>query len=232
MKLSNYKNTLLSKKDKRILIIEDVLALITLFSLVVIALETVPDAKEYISILKTIEYVVVGIFTVEYVARISFAKNPFKYIFSFYGVVDLISILPTLVGLGGFVFLKSLRVIRISRSLRMLRVFKFSEVAHDIDAREKKESEINFFLYIKSLLLFTVFFGSLIYIAEFNYGELHMLPDALAWSFKLLVGVTPLQEPQTIFGEAVKVANIFSGFLLLGVLVYIIRSKILEKFSR
>jgi voltage-gated potassium channel len=222
----------MTKKDKKILIIEDILALITLISLVTIAMETVPDAREFLPLFKTIEYVVVGIFTLEYVVRIMTAKNPFKYIFSFYGVVDLLSILPTLIGVGGLVFLKSLRILRISRLFRMLRVFKFSEVANDIESREKKESEIDFFFYIKSLITLTVVFGGLVHIFEFHNNPLATLPESMLWAFKLLVGVTPLVQTYTVAGEAIKVATMFGGFMLLAVLIYIIRTFILDRFSR
>jgi voltage-gated potassium channel len=221
----------MTKKDKKILIIEDILALITLISLVTIAMETVPDAREFLPLFKTIEYVVVGIFTLEYVARIMTAKNPFKYIFSFYGVVDLLSILPTLIGVGGLVFLKSLRILRISRLFRMLRVFKFSEVANDIESREKKESEIDFFFYIKSLITLTVIFGGLVHIFEFHNNPLATLPESMLWAFKLLVGVTPLVQTYTVAGEAIKVATMFGGFMLLAVLIYIIRTFISKRFS-
>ena len=222
----------MTKKDKKILIIEDMLALITLISLVTIAMETVPDTREFLPLFKTIEYVVVGIFTLEYVVRIMTAKNPFKYIFSFYGVVDLLSILPTLIGVGGLVFLKSLRILRISRLFRMLRVFKFSEVANDIESREKKESEIDFFFYIKSLITLTVIFGGLVHIFEFHNNPLATLPESMLWAFKLLVGVTPLVQTYTVAGEAIKVATMFGGFMLLAVLIYIVRTFISERFSR
>ncbi len=219
-------------RDKIILIIEDILALITLISLIVIAFETIPSAKEYLPLFQTIEYIVVAIFTLEYITRIMTAKNPFAYIFSFYGVVDLISVLPTLVGAGGFVYLKSLRIIRISRSLRMLRVFKFAEVADDINAREKKEREIGFFFYLQSLVIFTVIFGVLMYIVEFNHYALITLPDSLLWALTLLVGMTPVIEPTMLVGEAIKIGAMVAGFMLFGVLVYIVRNVIANKFTR
>ncbi len=220
----------MTKKEKRILIVEDILALITLVSLVSIAMETVPDAKSYLPIFQNIEYFVVGIFTAEYIIRIISARNPFKYIFSFYGVVDLISILPTLIGVGGFVFLKSLRVIRISRLFRMLRVFKFSEVAKDIDKREEKESKIDFFFYVKSLITLTVIFGGLVHIFEFHNNPLATLPQSLLWAFKLLIGITPLAETYTVTGEAIKISAMFSGFMLLAILIYVIRACVIDKF--
>lgn len=220
----------MTKKEKRILIVEDILALITLVSLVSIAMETVPDAKAYSPIFQNIEYFVVGIFTAEYIIRIISARNPFKYIFSFYGVVDLISILPTLIGVGGFVFLKSLRIIRISRLFRMLRVFKFSEVAKDIETREEKETKIDFFFYVKSLITLTVIFGGLIHMFEFHNNPLATLPQSLLWAFKLLIGMTPLAETYTVTGEAIKIGAMFSGFMLLAVLIYVIRACVIDKF--
>jgi voltage-gated potassium channel len=219
-------------KNKLILIAEDFLALVTVFSLASIAAETVPDLREYSNIFHKIEIAVVSIFVIEYIVRLLTSKHKIKYIFSFYGIADILSILPTLLGFGNFVFLKSLRVIRISRLFRMLRVFKFSQVANDIESRLKKEQEIDFFFYFKALFTFTVLFGGLIYIFEFHNYPLADLPKSFNWAFQLLLGITPLVEPYTIAGEVVEIMTKFAGFILLALLIYLLREFIMKTFYK
>lgn len=215
-----------------VLIIEDILALVTLVSLVAIASETVPDMRPYQHILQKIEFWAVIIFSVEYLVRIFSARKKLKYIFSFYGLVDLLSIAPTILGFGNLVWLKSLRIIRISRLFRMLRVFKFSEVAKDIETREKKESKISFFFYVRALVTMTVVLGGLMHIFENHNNPLSSLPKTFNWAFKVLLGGTPLIETYTTAGEVILILGRFTGFILIALLVYIIRSWIMKKFYR
>jgi voltage-gated potassium channel len=220
------------KNKTLILIVEDVLALITLVSLVSIAAETVPSLKDYSFVFEKIEFWTVIIFSIEYLVRIFSAKRKLKYIFSFYGLVDLLSIAPTILGFGNLVWLKSFRIIRISRLFRMLRVFKFSEVAHDIQSRERKESRLNLFSYIRALFTLTVVFGGLMHIFESHNNPLSTLPKTIAWALKVLVGGTPLIETYTMAGQAVLITARFSGFILIALFVFIIRNWIMNKYYR
>jgi voltage-gated potassium channel len=217
------------KINKTKLIIEDILALITVFSLFMIALETVPNLESYKSVFYKIEVFVVIIFSIEYIVRIITAKNKFAYIFSFYGIADLLSVLPTLLGLGNFVFLKTLRLIRISRLFRMINIYNLSRMAESAEKRTSVEENINFFFYLKSIIALTFFLGGLMYIFEFGTPGFESLPENFKWAFQMLVGWTPITSPETITGEALKMTTKISGFLMLAMLVYVIREGIIEK---
>lgn len=226
-KFSKYK--MQEKITKKNLIIEDILALVTVFSLFMIALETVPGLESYKNTFFKIEVAVVIIFSIEYIVRIITAKNKFAYIFSFYGIADLLSILPTLLGLGNFVFLKTLRLIRISRMFRVLDIYSLSNLVESAHRRKSIEENINFFFYFKSLLALTFFLGGLMYIFEFTTPGLQSLPENLKWAFQMLVGWTPLVSPETMVGEALKMTAKISSFLMLAMLVYVIREKLMRK---
>ena len=104
----------------------DVLLLITiLLSVMFVALESVTsiDAK-YHDFLFTAEWIVTILFTIEYVLRIICVQRPWSYIFSFYGVIDLISTLPMyltllFIGTQSLVALKDLRLLRVFRILKL-----------------------------------------------------------------------------------------------------------------
>ena len=97
-----------------------------LFSLLTFSLETLPNLSEkerhwlYIS-----EIVTIGIFTIEYLTRLILSKRKLSYIFSFFGIIDLISILPFYIGLG--IDLRSLRAVRFVRLLRLFKMARYSK---------------------------------------------------------------------------------------------------------
>ncbi|MCG8700837.1 MAG: ion transporter, partial [Bacteroidales bacterium] len=101
----------------------DVLLLwLIVFSVLIVILESVEDIRlTSRKLFLVIEWILTGIFTIEYALRIFSAKKPFKYIFSFYGVVDLLAILPAYVGIV-FAGAQSLLIIRAFRLLRVFRI--------------------------------------------------------------------------------------------------------------
>ena len=106
----------------------DIVLLILIFlSVVIVALETVPSYNNRYGLLfKILEWLFTIAFTIEYGLRIYTVKKPFKYITSFYGIVDLLSILPAYLSMvitGG----QSLLVIRALRLLRVFRIFKMAQ---------------------------------------------------------------------------------------------------------
>lgn len=97
-----------------------------LLSLVAFSFETLPDnSPELKKLLSSFEYVCVIIFSIEYVLRIFVAKKPFRYIFSFYGLVDLLSILPFY--LTSTIDLRAFRIFRIFRIFRAFKLIRYNK---------------------------------------------------------------------------------------------------------
>src|SRR5690606_31433591 len=95
-----------------------ILLFLILLSVSAIFAESVPSIMaEYFDQLHLMEWIFTGIFSLEYVARIISVKKPIKYIFSFWGLIDLISILPTYIG----IFYTGTGALRVLRCLRLLR---------------------------------------------------------------------------------------------------------------
>jgi len=100
-----------------------------LLSLISFSLETLPNrSQSFYAILRTIEIFCVIIFSIEYILRIYVAEKPLKYIFSFYGVIDLIAILPFY--LTTAIDLRSLRAFRIFRIFRELKLIRYNRGLH------------------------------------------------------------------------------------------------------
>ncbi len=89
--------------------------LLIFVSLISISVETLPNNSEETKlILKITESICIAIFSIEYLARIFSAKNAWKYIFSFYGIIDLLAILPFYV--GSIIDMRAVRAFRVFRS--------------------------------------------------------------------------------------------------------------------
>jgi len=111
-------------------IINGVLTCTIIISCTAVVLETFDSFASYHTLFTLIEYSAVAIFTLEYIVRLKLSEKPLQYIFSFFGIIDLLAIMPTLFGLADFTFLKIVRVVRIVRLLRITHVAKLADQKH------------------------------------------------------------------------------------------------------
>ena len=135
-----------------------IIALI-LLSVLSISLKTLPDLDvSIVRLLEVFELVVVLIFTVEYVLRIYVADKKLGYIFSFYGLIDLIAILPFYIATG--LDLRSLRIFRVFRLLRILKLARYSEAASLLMRVFKSiRRELTVFLFVTICILYVAAIG-------------------------------------------------------------------------
>lgn len=208
-------------RSRYFLFVNDSLAFLTILSIVVLALATMPSLAPYQQLFLYIEYVAVFVFTIEYILRIWTTKKRTQYIFGFFGIIDLVSILPTYLGLGNFAALKSARVLRILRFLRILRIAK---VARSRNMEKKNIFDIR--VYFFALLTAILIFGALMYIAEGIRPEFESIPVAMIWSAKVILGGVPQHLPETYFGEFVTIGARFAGLLLFGLLINIMAGSV------
>tara|TARA_B110000238_G_scaffold198337_1_gene242771 strand:- start:376 stop:1122 length:747 start_codon:yes stop_codon:yes gene_type:complete len=145
-------------KEKLRIIIEDntspkgkvfdyFIQILILLSLVAFTIETLPNNSiNTINLLNAFELICVIIFTIEYLLRIFVSKKPFIYIFSFYGVIDLLAIFPFY--LKGAYDLRALRAFRIFRIFRALKLIRYNKALNrfHIAARIVKEEMVLFFI--------------------------------------------------------------------------------------
>lgn len=134
-----------------------------IISLIEYAIETLPDLRDSVkAFLRSIEYLTVAVFSVEYLLRIYVADNRRRFICSFYGLVDLIAILPFYLALGipyvatHSIDLRFLRIVRLMRLFRVLKLVRYSK-ALQLYSRAfslAKEELLLFFLAAAMLLYF------------------------------------------------------------------------------
>ncbi len=221
--------SLYEAESRSFIVTSDILAGVTIISILGIVLETVPSLSKYFLFFYLIEILSVAIFTVEYVARIYVVDNKRSYIFSFFGIIDLLAILPTYFGVGNWTFLKSVRVLRILRFLRMLRLAKILRLRRKRgrDLEEFRDLyRINLQVYFFSLTAVILIFGSLIYVLEGGKGAFDTIPHGMLWAAKVVLGGIPSVVPESTEGEILSAVARFAGLVLFGLLINVIGASI------
>lgn len=198
--------------------VNDFFALLTIVSIIAVVLETVPSLGHYSQTFLVIEWVAVLLFTIEYIGRTIASKPTWKYPTSFFGYIDLVSILPTFFGLGNFTFLKSARALRIIRLLRMLRLAKVTR--HDAQDEDMSAMSLNVLIYFVTLTFALLVTGTAIYLVEPSMYT--SIPAGMWWSLKVFMAGIPVVEPVTAIGEFLFVVTRFIGLLLLGLLIGVV----------
>jgi len=137
-----------------------IIQLLIVISLVSLSINTLPSVPENIAkILETINVVCMLMFITEYFLRVCTAKKVFKYMFSFYGIVDAISIIPYFIGLGGMDS-SSLRAFRLLRIFQLLKITRYNKaVKRFYSAFKIAKEELMFFMSITIIILYLTSIG-------------------------------------------------------------------------
>ncbi len=203
-------------------VVNDVLAIATIISVLVIVFETVPSLSSYHKFFLYIEWITVVLFSLEYLARLWVASPKWTYALSFFGIIDLIAILPTFVGLGNFTFLKSARVVRIIRFLRIVRLAKLSRVR----AKDAEETfgilGFNIAIYGFALFFIMLLIGVLLHVFVSSTEHYWSIPSGMYWAFSVFLGGLPAPIPSGSAGTIIFIIAKFCGMALFGLLVGIV----------
>jgi voltage-gated potassium channel len=219
-KLELFEEALENPRSRFFGLTNDILAFATIISVLAIVLETVAVFASYHLVFKVIEYGVTILFTVEYFARLHKAKHKVRYITSFFGIIDLLAIIPTFLGLGNFTFLKTARSLRIIRLLRIVRLSKLAKL-------KKKDGTsslyaLNIQIYAITLLTAMLVLGTLFYIFEGHQAHAQDIPSAMYWVFKTIIGGISYQQPTTTGGTTVLILARFCSMILLGLMLSLV----------
>ncbi|SHL75263.1 ion transporter [Flavobacterium xanthum] len=193
---------------------------VILTSVIIVMLETVKgfDLK-YHQELIVLEWIITIFFTLEYLLRIISINKPLKYIFSFYGVVDLIATLPMYLSL----FFVGTSVLTIFRAFRLLRLFKIlkhpqfsSQSVHLREALIASKGKILIFIYF--MLISSIIIGSIMYVVEGKEGGFTSIPISIYWTIVTLttVGYGDI-SPITPLGQAIASLVMIMGYGIIAV---------------
>lgn len=213
-----------------------------LLSIVVIMLESVSSYEvRFGPQLHSAEWLFTILFTVEYVARLICAKNPWRYAISFYGVVDLLSILPTYLTLiyGNGVDaadadtgLQRLTVIRSLRLLRAFRIFKLGHMLSEADALKKAihQSRAKIAVFLSVVLISIVIVGSAMHVIENGKPGFESVPESMYWAVVTMTTVGFGDSvPTTVLGKAVAAGMMLLGYCMIIVPTGIVSAELSHK---
>lgn len=202
-----------------------------LLSVGIVFLESVPSIKqEYGELLIASEYIFTALFTIEYILRLISVKKPTKYIFSFYGLVDLMSILPTFIE----VLLPGVASIRVIRVLRLLRVFRVLKLVGFLKEAKLLQTALfaarrKIFVFMLTVLALVTILGTLVYIVEDASAGFTSIPRSIYWA---IVTVTTVGygdiAPTTVPGQTLASIIMLIGYAIIAVPTGIVTAELVN----
>jgi len=207
----------------------DVILLIAILaSIVLVMLESVVSFdKKYHAFLNVSEWVITILFSIEYILRIISIKKPLKYIFSFYGIIDLLSTLPKYLSL---IFVGSHHFAAF-RALRLLRVFRILKLARYIGASNSlmkalKASKAKIAVFIFFIVIICIILGTVMYMIEGAENGFTSIPRSVYWAIVTLttVGFGDI-APQTPVGQLIASVIMILGYGIIAIPTGIVSSE-------
>lgn len=206
-----------------------ILILASVLNVMLISVAAIND--RFGATLNTLEWFFTFVFSVEYVTRIYAARRRWAYITSFYGLIDLVSILPlylTLVLPSAHYFI-AVRTLRLMRIFRVLKLVRYANDAN-VMTRSLRHAQRKMQIFLGVLSLFTVILGALMYVVEGPAHGFTSIPRSMYWAIVTIstVGYGDI-APGTPLGQALAGLAIMLGYALLAVTAGIITAELTKE---
>jgi len=207
----------------------DIILLIAILgSLVAIMLESVPTLlQKHRELFRYLEWFFTLIFTAEYVVRLLIVEKKRKYALSFYGIIDLLSVIPTylaliLVGAQYFLVIRSFRLIRVFRVLKMVRFLGEAQML----SNALRASRIKIIVFLVAVMCSIFILGTMMYLVEGPENGFTSIPVAVYWCIVTLttVGYGDI-SPQTPLGQTLASIIMILGYGIIAVPTGIVTSE-------
>ncbi len=213
-----------------------VLLIMIVMSIIIVMWETVPYYYDnYRSIFLLLEWIFTIFFTIEYFLRIYSVHKPKYYIFSFFGVVDLLSILPSYLAL----LVPGLHSLMIIRGLRLLRVFRIFKLDSFVEQGNMiiyalHESRKKLTVFAITITIIVTIFGSVMYLVEHNVNaQFNSIPMSV---YYCIVTVTTVGygdiTPSTELGKLLASILMFTGYIIIAVPTGIVTSSLMDNKNK
>jgi len=197
-----------------------ILLIMIVLSVITVLLDSVGSIhNRYGDFLLMAEWFFTILFSIEYLLRIISAQKASKYIFSFYGIIDLLAILPTYLSL----IIVGSQYFMVIRMLRLLRVFRVLKLARYVGASKTlaialRNSRHKIIVFLEVVLTMVVVMGSLMYLVEGEEHGFSSIPRSIYWAIVTLttVGYGDI-APQTVLGQTLASFIMIIGYAIIAV---------------
>ena len=199
---------------------DEVLIAIIVLSIITVLLESVAIySEQYGNILYLAEWFFTILFSIEYLLRIYCIRLPSSYVFSFYGIVDLLSVIPTYISvlLPGAQALAVIKVLRVLRIFRILKLFQYMGEANQLaNALIASKRKIYIFLFV--VMNIVIVLGSIMYLIEGEAAGYTSIPKSIYWAIVTLttVGYGDI-APLTPIGQTISAFIMLIGYSIIAV---------------
>lgn len=213
----------------------DVILLVAIIaSVLLVMLESIEsfDVK-YHTFLNVSEWIITILFSIEYVLRVISINKPWKYIFSFYGIIDLLSTIPKYLSL----FIFGSHHLAALRALRLLRIFRILKLARYIGASNRlllalraSKAKISVFLFF--VIIICVILGTVMYMIEGSENGFTSIPTSVYWAIVTLttVGFGDI-TPHTPVGQLIASVIMILGYGIIAIPTGIVTSEMTKANS-
>jgi voltage-gated potassium channel len=181
-----------------------------------------------------IEWIITVLFSIEYALRIIVVKKPLKYITSFFGIIDLLSILPQylsffFVSSGSLAALRALRLLRVFRILKLTRFIGESNFL----IRSLKASRAKIGVFLFTVFILSIIFGTIMYLIEGEENGFTSIPESIYWTIVTLttVGYGDI-APGTTIGRFIASIIMIMGYGIIAVPTGIVSAEMAQKRRR
>ncbi|WP_245827070.1 ion transporter [Reichenbachiella faecimaris] len=199
-------------------------------SVLIVMLESVKDIEaHYGEELRMIEWGFTFLFSVEYLARILSSPRPLKYVTSFMGIVDLLSLIPTYLSF----FIVGTHSLSVIRSFRLIRVFRILKLTHFMGGAQQLGTALwgsrhKIVVFMGTVVCIVVIAGTMMYLIEDGQNGFTSIPKSIYWAIVTIttVGYGDI-APQTIFGQTAASILMILGYAIIAVPTGIVTSQMM-----
>jgi voltage-gated potassium channel len=209
-----------------------VLLIMILSSVLVVVIETIPAIHtNYLRQFMMLEWIFTILFSIEYILRIYCVKKPTAYVFSFFGVIDLLALLPTYLSL----FFVGSQYLLVIRSLRLLRVFRILKLTQFLSGQEVilkalKASRYKILVFLLSITIIVTIVGAIMFVVESEANpDFSSIPQGIYWAVTTLttVGFGDI-TPVTNLGKFLSTVVMILGYAIIAVPTGIISAEFMK----
>lgn len=208
-----------------------VLLWLILTNIVVVMIESIPEiGNTHFYGFLIFEWILTIVFSIEYLLRIWISPKPFKYIMSFWGLIDFLSILPTYLSLFviGYHYFIVVRIFRLLRVFRILKLARFNSEA-GLLIRSLKNSGHKISIFLLAVVSIVIFLGTIMYVIEGGEKGFTSIPQSIYWA---IVTVTTVgygdMIPHTDLGKFVSSIAMIIGYGIIAVPTGIVTAEMIK----